>query len=96
MRDANTIEVNEFGYRDDLTGEDAYRGLQQDLTEKEVVDLLNNFNDENKRLKKENEYWRSIYLLNCILLNKISILRKQGVELFNAFKNYLNNLTNKI
>jgi regulator of replication initiation timing len=47
----NTIKVNEFGYRDDLTGEDKYRGLKQDLTEKEVVDLLNELAEENEQLK---------------------------------------------
>lgn len=46
----NTIQVNEYGYRDDLTGEDKYRGLQQDLTEQETVDLLNEFNYENNQL----------------------------------------------
>ena len=29
----NTIKVNEFGYRDDVVGEDKYRGLKQELTE---------------------------------------------------------------
>lgn len=47
----NTILVNEFGYRDDLTGEDEYRGLQQDLTEQETVDLLN-------ELAEEKEYYQ--------------------------------------
>ena len=51
----NTLQVNEFGYRDDLNGEDKYRGLQQDLTEQEVVDLLNKLYDENQRLKLEND-----------------------------------------
>ena len=47
----NTIQVNEFGYRDDLTGEDKYRGLQQDLTEQETVDLLNELYEENENSK---------------------------------------------
>lgn len=37
----NTIKVNEFGYRDDVIGEDKYRGLKQELTEEETVELLN-------------------------------------------------------
>lgn len=47
----NTIKVNEFGFRDDLTGEDKYRGLKQDLTEQETVDLLN-------ELVEEKEYYQ--------------------------------------
>ena len=47
----NTIKVNEFGYREDLTGEDKYRGLQQDLTEQEVVDKLNELYEENQAVK---------------------------------------------
>ena len=51
----NTIQVNEYGYRDDLTGEDKYRGLKQDLTEQETVDLLNeqqSIINKNKELLK--------------------------------------------
>lgn len=47
----NTIKVNKYGYRDDLTGEDEYRGLRQELTEQETVDLLNKFYEENKKLQ---------------------------------------------
>ena len=47
----NTIQVNKYGYRDDLTGEDEYRGLCQELTEQETVDLLNKFYEENKKLQ---------------------------------------------
>lgn len=67
----NTIQVNEYGYRDDLTGEDKYRGLKQDLTEQETVDLLNELYEDNRqlevllqeaedeidRLKKSNKQW---------------------------------------
>ena len=67
----NTIQVNEYGYRDDLTGEDKYRGLKQDLTEQETVDLLNELFEDNRqlevllqeaedeidRLKKSNKQW---------------------------------------
>lgn len=51
----NTIQVNKYGYRDDLTGEDEYRGLRQELTEQETVNLLNEFYEENKELKLQLE-----------------------------------------
>ena len=51
----NTIKVNEYGYREDLTGEDAYRGLRQELTEQETVDLLNKLHEQNQDLKREND-----------------------------------------
>ena len=39
-------------YRNDLDGDDAYRGLKEgELTEKEVVDLLNELYEENNLLK---------------------------------------------
>ena len=60
----NTIKVNEFGYRDDLTGEDKYRGLQQDLTEQETVDLLNGLYEENEQLKQSNkDAWNLIQFI---------------------------------
>ncbi len=49
----NTIKVNEFGYRDDVIGEDKYRGLKQELTEEETVDLLNELFEENGELRKK-------------------------------------------
>lgn len=49
----NTIKVNENGYREDLTGEDRYRGLKQDLTEQEVVDLLNEQDQKIKELEHD-------------------------------------------
>ena len=49
----NAIQVNKYGYRDDLTGEDEYRGLHQELTEQETVDLLNELHEENQELKQE-------------------------------------------
>ena len=52
----NAIQVNKYGYRDDLTGEDEYRGLHQELTEQETVDLLNELSEENEQLKQRNEY----------------------------------------
>lgn len=62
----NTIQVNKYGYRDDLTGEDEYGGLRQELTEQETVDLLNEFYEENKKLQfqfnllqeEANEFYR--------------------------------------
>lgn len=62
----NTIQVNKYGYRDDLTGEDEYRGLHQELTEQETVDLLNCLNDENEQLKQH----------NTELINKIDFLER--------------------
>ena len=67
----NAIQVNVYGFRDDLTGEDNYRGLKQDLTEQETVDLLNELYEDNRqlevllqeaedeiyRLKKSNKQW---------------------------------------
>ena len=47
----NTIKVNKYGYRDDLTCADIYGGLRQELTEQETVDLLNKFYEENKKLQ---------------------------------------------
>lgn len=47
----NTIQTNEYGYRDDLTGEDAYRGLKQTLTEEEVVNIMNELYEENQQYK---------------------------------------------
>ena len=52
----NTIQVNKYGYRDDLTGEDEYKGLHQELTEQETVDLLNALYNENEELKQRNEF----------------------------------------
>ena len=49
----NTIKVNEFGYRDDVIGEDKYRGLKQELTEEETVDLLNEQQATIESLEKE-------------------------------------------
>ena len=49
----NSIKSNK--YRNDLDGDDAYRGLTEgELTENEVVDLLNELYEENQKLKKEN------------------------------------------
>lgn len=64
----NTIQVNKYGYRDDLTGEDEYRGLRQELTEQETVNLLNKFYEENKKLRFQfnllqepvNEFYRGV------------------------------------
>lgn len=50
-------------------------------------------------LYEEKEDWEHNCLKtvseNSILWNEISILREQGAEPTNAFKNYLNNLKNK-
>lgn len=58
-----------------------------------ICDLLN-------ELYEEKEDWKNNCLKtvseNSILWNEISILREQGAEPSDAFKNYLNGLTNKI
>ena len=54
----NTIQVNKYGYRDDLTCADIYGGLRQELTEQETVDLLNKFYEENKELKLQLEAFK--------------------------------------
>ena len=48
----NSIKSNK--YRNDLDGDDAYRGLKEgELTEKEVVDLLNELHEENEQLRHD-------------------------------------------
>ena len=50
----NSIKSNK--YRNDLDGDDAYRGLTEgELTENEVVDLLNQIKDNTKAKKKKKE-----------------------------------------
>lgn len=89
----NTIQVNKYGYRDDLTGEDEYRGLCQELTEQETVDLLNKLYEENKKLRFQfnllqepaNEFYRGARE-NA---NMVGQLKKENKELklqLEAFK----------
>lgn len=73
----NTIKVNEFGFRDDLTGEDAYRGLKQELTEEETVKLLNDFNDDCKNWEKS---FKILCEENKELLRKIAWADECGVQ----------------
>lgn len=92
----NTIQVNKYGYRDDLTGEDEYRGLRQELTEQETVNLLNKFYEENKKLRFQfnllqepvNEFYRGARE-NA---NMVGQLKKENKELklqLEAFKDKL-------
>ena len=74
----NTIKVNEFGYREDLTGEDAYRGLRQELTEQETVDLLNDLLEKNKELQDFKELWIG---QNSILERENKALQESNQEL---------------
>lgn len=74
----NTIKVNEFGYREDLTGEDAYRGLGQELTEQETVDLLNDLLEKNKELQDFKELWIG---QNSILERENKALQESNQEL---------------
>lgn len=81
----NTIQVDKNGFRDDLTGEDEYRGLHQELTEQETVDLLNKFYEENKKLQFQvnllqeqgNEFYRGARE-NA---NRVGQLKKENKEL---------------
>jgi len=78
----NTIQVNEFGYREDLTGEDKYRGLQQDLTEQETVDLLNKFYEENKKQKDFiNQLQEELVFFKTANINVIQRLEEENKEL---------------
>lgn len=92
----NTIQVNKYGYRDDLTGEDEYRGLRQELTEQETVNLLNKFYEENKKLRFQfnllqepvNEFYRG----TRENANMVGQLKKENKELklqLEAFKDKL-------
>ncbi len=92
----NTIEVNKYGYRDDLIGEDEYRGLCQELTEQETVDLLNKFYEENKKLQFQfnllqepvNEFYRG----TRESANMVEQLKRENRELklqLEAFKDKL-------
>ena len=74
----NTIKVNEFGYREDLTGEDIYRGLHNELTEEETVDLLNKFHEENKELQDFKDLWIG---QNSILERENKALKERNYEL---------------
>ena len=65
----------------------------------EMIDLLNELSEENEQLKEEKEKWKSNCSLaiseNSILWNEINILREEGAEPSDAFKNYLNGLKSK-
>ena len=64
----NSIKSNK--YRNDLDGDDAYRGLKEgELTEEETVELLNELAEENQRLKKQLESEHTM-LDNAILLER--------------------------
>lgn len=95
----NTIQVNKYGYRDDLTGEDECRGLHQELTEQETVNLLNKFYEENKKLQFQfnllqepaNEFYRRARE-NA---NMVGQLKRENKELklqLEAFKDKLSEL----
>lgn len=72
--------------------EDLANPYPKRMTNKEVENLLN-------ELSEEKEDWKNNCLKsvseNSILWNEIFILREQGAEPSDAFKNYLNNLKNK-
>lgn len=66
------------GYREDLTGEDIYRGLHNELTEEETVDLLNKFHKENKELQDFKDLWIG---QNSILERENKALAERNYEL---------------
>jgi hypothetical protein len=82
----NTIKVNEFGYREDLTGEDEYRGLHQELTEEETVKLLNKLNDENIRLKNKLKFLNKLNEPYGVIIGENIRLRKENKKLKDKIK----------
>ena len=99
----DTIEVNKYGYRDDLTGEDEYRGLCQELTEQETVDLLNKFYEENKKLQFQfnllqepvNEFYRGTRE-SANMVGQLKRENKKLKEENEQLKQYNTELINKI
>lgn len=96
----NAIQVNKYGYRDDLTGEDEYRGLCQELTEQETVDLLNELHEENQVL--EEQYADDCNEANSMTV-KISELTEENEQLkrsvqywYAEHKRIVNNYVDKI
>lgn len=94
----NAIQVNKHGYRDDLTGEDEYRGLCQELTEQETVDLLNKFYEENKKFQFQfnllqepvNEFYRGTKEnVNMVLVESLKRENKELKLQLEAFKDKL-------
>ena len=94
----STIQVNKYSYRDDLTGEDEYRGLRQELTEQETVDLLDEFYEENKKLQFQvnllqeqvNEFYRGAReTANMVLVGQLKRENKELKLQLEAFKNKL-------
>lgn len=69
-----------------------------DLFEKNILSKKD-IEDKMNALYEEKEDWKHNCLEsvseNSILWNEISILREQGAEPSDAFKNYLNDLKNK-
>lgn len=95
----NTIKVNEFGYREDLTGEDIYRGLHNELTEEETVKLLNGLYEDNLKLEKENKELKE---KNKLIFEQIRAFGKshhadmdfEGSRVANQLLYYLKDLEN--
>ena len=59
----------------------------------EWCDELNKIVDENNQLRKENEQLKIASNENPLLWNEIHILMEKGVELSNAFKKYLDDIS---
>ena len=80
-------------YRDDLNGDDIYRGLKEgELTEKETVDLLNNLYEENERLKHENDKFVDVIAKKS---QQAFLTRKENKQLKQQLQSILK-LTRKI
>jgi len=82
----NTIKVNEFGYREDLTGEDEYRGLHQELTEEETVKLLNKLNDENIQLKNKLKFLNELNEPYGVIIGENIRLKQENKKLKDKIK----------
>ena len=66
----------------------------------EVVDVLNELIDENKKLKNKASYWKITaseeMSENSILMNQICIMMEQGAEPSDAFKKLMKTKNYKV
>ena len=84
-----------FGELHILKDDEIKWGKVYPISKNQLLEIVNEFNE----LNEEKEDWKNNCLKsvseNNILWNEISILREQGAEPSDAFKNYLNGLKNK-
>ena len=68
-----------------------------EVSEKALIDLLNEQNETITILEKEKEEWKHSAIkqadLNSILWNEISIMREQGAKPSDSFKEYLDGIS---